>query len=102
MTPSKRESMGPSSFRDSMMLGSSNRDSMMSINGYKRMSLSGGGTTKVLGDLQTAASNAKNALDNTRQQLRLSQRSVGQVRGFLDMSICPLNPRRSSLDKWKT
>ncbi|KAG9047537.1 hypothetical protein FS837_002061 [Tulasnella sp. UAMH 9824] len=49
-------------------------------NGYKRMSLgAGGGTSKVLSDLQTAAVHARTALDNTRQQLRVSQRSVASL-----------------------
>ena len=36
-------------------------------------------TTKVLADLQAGVSNAKNALENTRVQLRLSQRTVAQL-----------------------
>lgn len=36
-------------------------------------------TTKVLADLQAGVSNAKNALENTRAQLRLSQRTVAQL-----------------------
>lgn len=50
-----------------------------STSGYKRLSLGPGGTSKVLSDLQTAAVQARTALDNTRAQLRLSQRSVGSV-----------------------
>ncbi|KDR80838.1 hypothetical protein GALMADRAFT_241310 [Galerina marginata CBS 339.88] len=45
----------------------------------KRLSLTPGGTTKVLADLQTGVVNARNALENTKQQLRLSQRSVAQL-----------------------
>ncbi|KAG7445074.1 uncharacterized protein BT62DRAFT_898204 [Guyanagaster necrorhizus] len=45
----------------------------------KRMSLTPGGTTKVLADLQTGVVNARNALENTKSQLRLSQRSVAQL-----------------------
>ncbi|KAF8902409.1 hypothetical protein CPB84DRAFT_1707688 [Gymnopilus junonius] len=45
----------------------------------KRYSLTPGGTTKVLADLQTGVVNARNALENTKQQLRLSQRSVAQL-----------------------
>jgi hypothetical protein len=45
----------------------------------RRMSLTPGGTTKVLADLQTGVSNARNALENTKAQLRLSQRSVAQL-----------------------
>jgi len=43
------------------------------------MSLTPGGTTKVLADLQTGVVNARNALENTKAQLRLSQRSVAQL-----------------------
>ncbi len=43
------------------------------------MSLTPGGTTKVLADLQTGVVNARNALENTKSQLRLSQRSVAQL-----------------------
>ncbi|PPQ68052.1 hypothetical protein CVT26_007336 [Gymnopilus dilepis] len=45
----------------------------------KRYSLTPGGTTKVLADLQLGVINARNALENTKQQLRLSQRSVAQL-----------------------
>ncbi|KAJ7117806.1 hypothetical protein C8R44DRAFT_674170 [Mycena epipterygia] len=45
----------------------------------RRVSLTPGGTTKVLADLQTGVSNARNALENTKAQLRLSQRSVAQL-----------------------
>ncbi len=45
----------------------------------KRLSLTPGGTTKVLADLQTGVVNARNALENTKAQLRLSQRSVAQL-----------------------
>lgn len=47
----------------------------------KRISfgLSGGNTTKVLADLQAGVVNAKNALENTKAQLRLSQRTVAQL-----------------------
>ncbi|KAI0285758.1 hypothetical protein BGY98DRAFT_239665 [Russula aff. rugulosa BPL654] len=47
--------------------------------GNRRMSLTPGGTTKVLADLQTGVINARNALENTKAQLRLSQRSVAQL-----------------------
>jgi hypothetical protein len=47
--------------------------------GNRRLSLTPGGTTKVLADLQTGVSNARNALENTKAQLRLSQRSVAQL-----------------------
>lgn len=45
----------------------------------KRYSLTPGGTTKVLADLQAGVITAKNALENTKAQLRLSQRSVAQL-----------------------
>jgi hypothetical protein len=50
-----------------------------SIEGSRRLSLTPGGTTKVLADLQTGVINARNALENTKAQLRLSQRSVAQL-----------------------
>jgi len=45
----------------------------------KRASLTPGGTTKVLADLQAGVINARNALENTKAQLRLSQRTVAQL-----------------------
>lgn len=45
----------------------------------RRISLTPGGTTKVLADLQTGVVNARNALENTKSQLRLSQRTVAQL-----------------------
>ncbi|PPQ64358.1 hypothetical protein CVT24_008427 [Panaeolus cyanescens] len=45
----------------------------------KRISLTPGGTTKVLADLQAGVVTARNALENTKQQLRVSQRSVAQL-----------------------
>ncbi|KAG6850663.1 hypothetical protein H0H93_010391 [Arthromyces matolae] len=50
-----------------------------SPNPNRRISLTPGGTTKVLADLQTGVINARNALENTKAQLRLSQRSVAQL-----------------------
>jgi hypothetical protein len=44
-----------------------------------RRSLVGGGTTKVLADLQAGVMNARNALENTKTQLRLSQRANAQL-----------------------
>jgi len=38
-----------------------------------------GGTTRVLADLQAGVVNARNALENTKTQLRLSQRTVAQL-----------------------
>lgn len=40
---------------------------------------SGGNTTKVLADLQAGVTNARAALENTRAQLRASQRTVAQL-----------------------
>lgn len=51
----------------------------LSPGGNRRASLTAGGTTKVLADLQTGVVNARNALENTKAQLRLSQRSVAQL-----------------------
>ncbi|KAF9530319.1 hypothetical protein CPB83DRAFT_850699 [Crepidotus variabilis] len=45
----------------------------------KRFSLTPGGTTKVLADLQTGVVNARNALENTKAQLRMSQRTVASL-----------------------
>ncbi|KAH6915765.1 hypothetical protein BKA70DRAFT_469573 [Coprinopsis sp. MPI-PUGE-AT-0042] len=45
----------------------------------KRFSFTSGNTTKVLADLQTGVVNARNALENTKSQLRLSQRTVSQL-----------------------
>lgn len=45
----------------------------------RRQSLAPGGTTRVLADLQTGVINARNALENTRAQLRLSQRTVASL-----------------------
>ncbi|KAJ7224098.1 hypothetical protein GGX14DRAFT_424219 [Mycena pura] len=50
-----------------------------SPNPNRRLSLTPGGTTKVLADLQTGVLNARNALENTKSQLRLAQRSVAQL-----------------------
>ncbi|KAG6900030.1 hypothetical protein C0993_004087 [Termitomyces sp. T159_Od127] len=45
----------------------------------RRVSLTPSGTTKVLADLQTGVTNARNALENTKGQLRISQRTVAQL-----------------------
>ncbi|THV02540.1 hypothetical protein K435DRAFT_827494 [Dendrothele bispora CBS 962.96] len=50
-----------------------------SLNSSKRVSLTPGGTTKVLADLQAGVINARNALENTKAQLRLSQKAVAQL-----------------------
>ena len=49
------------------------------LNNKRLSSLTPGGTTKVLADLQTGVINARNALENTKAQLRLSQRTVAQL-----------------------
>ena len=41
--------------------------------------MGGGNTTKVLADLQAGVLNAKTALENTKAQLRVSQRQVSQL-----------------------
>ena len=46
---------------------------------HKRAPITPGGTTKVLADLQAGVSQARVALDNTKAQLRLSQRSVASL-----------------------
>ncbi|KAJ7625477.1 hypothetical protein FB45DRAFT_795608 [Roridomyces roridus] len=45
----------------------------------RRASITPGGTSKVLADLQTGVLNARTALENTKTQLRLAQRSVAQL-----------------------
>ncbi|KAJ8516491.1 hypothetical protein ONZ45_g6203 [Pleurotus djamor] len=45
----------------------------------RRASFTPGGTTKVLADLQAGVVNARTALENTKSQLRLSQRTVAQL-----------------------
>ncbi|KAK2464019.1 hypothetical protein APHAL10511_003963 [Amanita phalloides] len=45
----------------------------------RRISIGHGGTTKVLADLQLGVINARSALENTKAQLRLSQRAVAQL-----------------------
>ncbi|KAF8317756.1 uncharacterized protein EI90DRAFT_3084890 [Cantharellus anzutake] len=59
LTPSSPASSSPNPSRRSMMIT--------------------GGTTKVLADLQAGVINARNALENTKAQLRLSQRTVAQL-----------------------
>lgn len=46
--------------------------------GYRR-SLVGGGTTKVLADLQAHTIQVKSVLENTKSQLRASQRTIAQL-----------------------
>ncbi|KAI0761781.1 hypothetical protein BD413DRAFT_234975 [Trametes elegans] len=45
----------------------------------RRSSFAPGNTTKVLADLQAGVLNAKSALENTKAQLRISQRQVSQL-----------------------
>jgi chromosome segregation ATPase len=59
-------------------LGSST-SSLPPISPNRRASFAPGNTTKVLADLQAGVLNAKNALENTKAQLRLSQRQVSQL-----------------------
>lgn len=59
-------------------LGASS-SSLPPISPNKRASFAPGNTTKVLADLQAGVLNAKNALENTKGQLRLSQRQVSQL-----------------------
>lgn len=59
-------------------LGSS-ISSLPPVSPNKRASFAPGNTTKVLADLQAGVLNAKNALENTKSQLRLSQRQVSQL-----------------------
>ena len=53
--------------------------SLPPVSPSKRSSFAAGNTTKVLADLQAGVLNAKNALENTKGQLRLSQRQVSQL-----------------------
>lgn len=53
--------------------------SLPPVSPSKRASFAPGNTTKVLADLQAGVLNAKNALENTKGQLRLSQRQVSQL-----------------------
>ncbi|KAH9911289.1 uncharacterized protein B0H18DRAFT_873249 [Fomitopsis serialis] len=49
------------------------------ISPSRRSSFAPGNTTKVLADLQAGVMNAKTALENTKAQLRVSQRQVSQL-----------------------
>ncbi|KAG9099275.1 hypothetical protein FS749_001692 [Ceratobasidium sp. UAMH 11750] len=81
--------LGDVSFRSSMsstsMLGLSPNTSISAnampaspTPGYRR-SLVGGGTTKVLADLQAHTLQVKSVLENTKSQLRSSQRTIAQL-----------------------
>jgi hypothetical protein len=76
---------GDASFRSSTLLsplpstsGATSTPTSPSA-GYRR-SLVGGGTTKVLADLQAHTLQVKSVLENTKSQLRSSQRTIAQVR----------------------
>ncbi|KIK92531.1 hypothetical protein PAXRUDRAFT_829862 [Paxillus rubicundulus Ve08.2h10] len=60
-------------------LGASSSSLQAPASPSRRISLTPGGTSKVLADLQTGVINARNALENTKSQLRVSQRSVAQL-----------------------
>ncbi|KAG8696783.1 hypothetical protein FRC09_008268, partial [Ceratobasidium sp. 395] len=79
--------LGDTSFRSSTtsMLGlspnpgtSGNGMPVSPTPGYRR-SLVGGGTTKVLADLQAHTIQVKSVLENTKSQLRSSQRTIAQL-----------------------
>lgn len=80
MTPPLEES-----FSNGLLNGTSNTSITLdppSPGGSYRRSFGGfssGNTTKVLADLQAGVVHTKQALENTKGQLRLSQRSVAQV-----------------------
>lgn len=61
---------------DSLQASSS---SLPPISPNKRSSFAPGNTTKVLADLQAGVLHAKNALENTRGQLRASQRQASML-----------------------
>ncbi|GAB1518435.1 hypothetical protein RhiTH_001494 [Rhizoctonia solani] len=75
---------GDASFRSSSLLsplpstsGATSTPTSPSA-GYRR-SLVGGGTTKVLADLQAHTLQVKSVLENTKSQLRSSQRTIAQL-----------------------
>ncbi|KAL5633395.1 hypothetical protein ACGC1H_003778 [Rhizoctonia solani] len=84
-TPVKDSSLlGDASFRSSALLspmpitsGATSTPTSPSP-GYRR-SLVGGGTTKVLADLQAHTLQVKSVLENTKSQLRSSQRTIAQL-----------------------
>jgi len=59
--------------------GSSSSPHGPAISPSRRSSFAPGNTTKVLADLQAGVMNAKTALENTKAQLRVSQRQVSQL-----------------------
>ncbi|THH07317.1 hypothetical protein EW145_g3458 [Phellinidium pouzarii] len=70
---------GASHVPDTLMMSSSSLQLPPSPGRRMSFGASGGNTTKVLADLQAGVINAKNALENTKAQLRLSQRTVAQL-----------------------
>ncbi|THG96748.1 hypothetical protein EW026_g5144 [Hermanssonia centrifuga] len=64
---------------DSHLNASTSSHQPSPISPNRRASFAPGNTTKVLADLQAGVLNAKNALENTKGQLRLSQRQVSQL-----------------------
>lgn len=68
-----------SAANDSLDLNASTSSLQAPATPNRRISLTPGGTTKVLADLQAGVVHARNALENTRAQLRLSQRTVAQL-----------------------
>lgn len=83
-TPPRHQSLNPidPSLANSTSSSNGASSSLLqppSPNTARRISLTPGGTTKVLADLQTGVIQAKTALENTKAQLRLSQRSVAQL-----------------------
>lgn len=62
---------------DSVLAASTS--SLPPLSPSKRASFVVGNTTKVLADLQAGVLHARNALENTKGQLRLSQRQVSQL-----------------------
>ncbi|KAI0923633.1 hypothetical protein AcW1_006531 [Taiwanofungus camphoratus] len=60
-------------------LGASTSTLTSATSPNRRTSFAPGNTTKVLADLQAGVLNAKNALENTKAQLRVSQRQVSQL-----------------------
>lgn len=75
---------GDASFRSSTLLSPMTNTSGATSTptspspGYRR-SLVGGGTTKVLADLQAHTLQVKSVLENTKSQLRSSQRTIAQL-----------------------
>ena len=77
-SPSSRPPLLKSDSPD-LSLGSAINSAQPLPSPNKRFSLTPGGTTKVLADLQTGVVNARNALENTKAQLRMSQRTVASL-----------------------